>query len=525
MNHRIKWLRDARARAPSVVSRVHPSTVLVALSCACSGGTGDGSVGSTSAESLIAGTLPGTATASSVQGTPWPASNAVDGNLTTRWSSAFSDPQWIQVDLGAVHELDHVTIVWQHAFSLVYDVQVSNDGTTWTTAFHNPAGTGGTETVPLKQSARFIRLYSYKRATQYGVSIYEIEIFPSTTRSQDASAPDGLAGEASAGDTSTDTSPDTSGPDAPPPDAPAPDSGSIPFWDTSNIPPAKNVMTFKFLNRTNGVFSDSQVFWSFKSGTINEIHSIAEQSTYDMPANASGRMYFYVCGAGSPSTCVTDPTTSPYYDFIEHTISATVYNGNTTRVDAFGLKIAMRLHCADGYDVAVGDSLDLFNESRAATFQQFLNEVPVEFQHLAQSPFAPYRIVNPGAGQFKVGGLYADYYDSVVNEIWAANSLTVPRPGPNGSGLSAYPNLSAAIFRHTGTAAGSFTTTGALMNTGLWSNPATFYTAPPANYYAKFWHTHGLNGKAYGFPYDDVGGYSSYVSHANPQYLLVAVGY
>ena len=32
----------------------------------------------------------------------YPAAAAVDGNLTTRWSSGFSDPQWIRVDLAAV---------------------------------------------------------------------------------------------------------------------------------------------------------------------------------------------------------------------------------------------------------------------------------------------------------------------------------------------------------------------------------------------------------------------------------------
>jgi len=41
----------------------------------------------------------------------------------------------------------------------------------------------------------------------------------------------------------------------------------------------------------------------------------------------------------------------------------------------------------------------------------------------------------------------------------------------------------------------------------------------------KFWHDKGLDGKAYGFPYDDVGGYSTYISHKNPQYMLVAIGW
>jgi hypothetical protein len=303
--------------------------------------------------------------------------------------------------------------------------------------------------------------------------------------------------------------------------------GSIPappdFWDATNIPPAKNVMMFKFLNRTNGKFQDSELFWSFKHGTISETHSFAEQPLYDMPANSSGRMYFYICGAAT--NCSGDPTKSLYYDFIEHTIGAAQYNGNTTRVDAFGLKVAMRLHCADGFDEAVGEDYETFLEDRTATFQKFLAEVPAEFQPLAQPPFAPYRIVEPGAGGFRPGGADANYYDDFVNQIWANNGITVAKPGPNGSGLGAYPNLSAAIFRHVGSAAGTFAADGTLLNKGLWSDSGTFYTAAPSNYYARFWHTHGLNGKAYGFPYDDVGGYSSYVSHSNPQYMLVAIGW
>ncbi|MGH8922389.1 MAG: discoidin domain-containing protein, partial [Actinomycetes bacterium] len=39
-------------------------------------------------------------TASSVENSGTPASAAVDGNTGTRWSSQFSDPQWIRVDLG-----------------------------------------------------------------------------------------------------------------------------------------------------------------------------------------------------------------------------------------------------------------------------------------------------------------------------------------------------------------------------------------------------------------------------------------
>lgn len=296
------------------------------------------------------------------------------------------------------------------------------------------------------------------------------------------------------------------------------------FWDTGPIPAATNVMMFRFLNRTNGNFTDAEVYWSFKSGAISEVHSIAEQDTYDMPANASGRMYFYLCHAGD-ATCAADPTTSKYYDFIEHTIGANQYNGNTTRVDAFGIKIAMRLHCADGFDRAVGEDYETFREDRAVTFQKFVDSVPDEFKPLAQPPHAPYRIVQPGAEGFGIGGAYAHYYDAFVDEIWAQNGITVPKPGPNGSGLAAYPNLSAAIFRHVGNVSNAFDANGKLLDKNLWSDSATFYTAAPANYYARFWHEHGLDGKAYGFPYDDVGGYSTYVSHTDPEYMLVAIGW
>jgi glycosyl hydrolase family 64 (putative beta-1,3-glucanase) len=305
-----------------------------------------------------------------------------------------------------------------------------------------------------------------------------------------------------------------------PSDAATPDG----FWDTSGIPAAKNVMIFKFLNRTNGKYQDSEIYWSFKSGSISELHSIAEQPIYDMPANSSGRLYFYLCAAGD-ATCAADPTKSKYYDFIEHTIGADQYNGNTTRVDAFGIKIAMRLHCADGFDRAVGENYATFQEDRAATFQAFIDSVPDEFDALAQPPHAPYRIVQPGAAGFDPGEPHEHYYDAFVDEMWAANGITIPKPGPNGSGLAAHPDLSAAIFRHVGNAPGTFDAAGKLLNKNLWEDASTFYRAAPANYYARFWHERAIDGKAYGFPYDDVGGYSSYVSHKSPQYLLVAVGW
>src|SRR5690242_5526268 len=49
-------------------------------------------------------------TASSLENSSFPAANATDGNLGTRWSSAFADPQWLEVDLGSAQSICQVTL-------------------------------------------------------------------------------------------------------------------------------------------------------------------------------------------------------------------------------------------------------------------------------------------------------------------------------------------------------------------------------------------------------------------------------
>jgi hypothetical protein len=240
-----------------------------------------------------------------------------------------------------------------------------------------------------------------------------------------------------------------------------------------------------------------------------------------MPANASGRMYFYLGNVGQGST--------DYYDFIEYTIGATgtpgvyFFNGDTTRVDAFGVKLAFNLTCTDGTNIAVGENSAAFSENRFTTFQRYLDAVPAEFQP-EEALSAPYRIVEPGAGGFNAGGPYQDYYTDYINEIWSSNDLTIPLAGPNGSGLTAYPNLSAAIYRHTA-GPGTFNTDGTLISQAMWGNPNAFYQTDPTDHYAKFMHSIAINGQQYAFPYDDAGGYSSDVSCNSPQTLLVAIGW
>ena len=88
-------------------------------------------------------------TASSTQdATDYPAPDATDGNPGSRWSSAASDPQWLDVDLGSPQQICSVGILWEAAYASAFQVQVSNDNATWTTIYSTTTGTGGTRRSP-----------------------------------------------------------------------------------------------------------------------------------------------------------------------------------------------------------------------------------------------------------------------------------------------------------------------------------------------------------------------------------------
>jgi hypothetical protein len=429
-----------------------------------------GSTGSTTACGTADAAQGRSATASSTENAGTPASAAVDGNGTTRWSSAFSDPQWLQVDLGGTQTICGVSLAWEAAYASAFQIQTSADGSTWTSIYSTTTGTGGTQNLNVNGTGRYIRMYGTARATAYGYSLYSFVVHVTGTVT--------------------------------PPTSPPPTGGgtTMPasFWgDTGTIPAAKNVVEVQVLNRTNGKYPDSQVYWSFNGQT----HSIAEQQYLDMPANSAGRMYFYL---GSPN--------SQYFDFIEFTVGAGVFNGNTTRVDAFGLKIAMRLHSKDGSDQQVGENYATFTEDRATTFARFAAAVPAEFQHEATAT-APYRILSPGSdSNFLPGGPNQNYMSSYAASV-GINATTQQIFGCSGP-EAADAAQCAALNRHT-----------ADLPTSQQQTVSNYYRAAPANYYAKFWHDNALGGLAYGFPYDDVAGQSSFITHANPQYLQVAVGW
>ncbi|MEN0129798.1 MAG: discoidin domain-containing protein, partial [Brevundimonas sp.] len=127
-----------------------------------------------------------TATASHGNG-----NDAINGNVWARWDSGVAetppgsnnwvgrDGEWIQVDLGKVSPVCGIKPYWEGAFAKDYDVKVSTDGTTWTTAAQvrglGEKGPNVTRFEPVR--ARYVRIEAVTRATQFGVSMWDLEIF------------------------------------------------------------------------------------------------------------------------------------------------------------------------------------------------------------------------------------------------------------------------------------------------------------------------------------------------------------
>lgn len=118
-----------------------------------------------------------TAVASSSENSTLSPANAVDGNSNTRWSSNFNDTEWLYIDLGQNSVINHVRLDWETAYGAEYQIQVSNDGLNWTTIHHETNGNGGVDDIAVSSTGRYVRMNGLQRGTQWGYSLYEMELF------------------------------------------------------------------------------------------------------------------------------------------------------------------------------------------------------------------------------------------------------------------------------------------------------------------------------------------------------------
>lgn len=116
--------------------------------------------------------------ASSIENPGMSANRAFDNSYSTRWSSQFSNQQWITVDLGSQRDIDSVYLHWEAAYGSKYKIQTSNDNATWTDRFQETAGNGGLDKIYFAaNNVRYVRMLGIQRATNYGYSLYEFEVF------------------------------------------------------------------------------------------------------------------------------------------------------------------------------------------------------------------------------------------------------------------------------------------------------------------------------------------------------------
>ncbi len=120
------------------------------------------------------------ARASSVESARYVPFLAFDGRLNTRWSSRFSDPQWIYVDLGQNRTFDTVILRWERAYAKRYGIYVWT-GFQWRNVFWTNNGRGGTVMIRFPMTtARYVLMYGVQRGTPWGYSLWEFGVYNST---------------------------------------------------------------------------------------------------------------------------------------------------------------------------------------------------------------------------------------------------------------------------------------------------------------------------------------------------------
>ena len=121
---------------------------------------------------------------SSTEDTEYAGSNAVDMNMSSRWSSLFSDPQWIYVDLGDTYYITSVVLKWEDAYGSAYKVQTAeNSSGPWTDIYSTTTSNGGTDDLAVSGSGRYVRVYCTTRATEWGYSLWEFEVYGTNSSS------------------------------------------------------------------------------------------------------------------------------------------------------------------------------------------------------------------------------------------------------------------------------------------------------------------------------------------------------
>ncbi|MGC0387542.1 chondroitinase-B domain-containing protein [Streptomyces sp. SAI-129] len=107
--------------------------------------------------------------------------NTLDDDLSTRWS-AQGDGAWIRYDLGSEQTIGSASVAWHQGDTRknTFDIQLSDDGTSWTTVLDHRTSSGTTRQQQnydfADTTARYLRIVGHGNTTNDWTSITETDI-------------------------------------------------------------------------------------------------------------------------------------------------------------------------------------------------------------------------------------------------------------------------------------------------------------------------------------------------------------
>jgi len=300
--------------------------------------------------------------------------------------------------------------------------------------------------------------------------------------------------------------------------------------------------------------------------------------TLNLPPNVAGGRVYLSFGQQLPFSLTTgglvepapwtagDPSQNILFDWVEFARNAaTGIDINTTMVDMFSVPLSVSVTDTSGSTQTEGQ---LVPGGRASIFSQ-IQSLGGNWPSLIYddpSTGQPLRVISPFHG-IANGVFSSTYLDSYVSGVWSyysSHPLTVstgsatytgtvsgsswtftdpdgnvigslgqpttsdvlgcngplqPSGQPNESAILAVGAIVCAALNRGTLSTPSFQGSDSQPTT----NPATFYTQSSSNLYAKVMHANEVDGKAYGFPYDDVAGFSPSIDDATASSATVTV--
>jgi hypothetical protein len=171
-----RTLAPVSAPRPTSVARTSTRRIAVALVAVVVIGLVGFARGAEPAHAATTLSQGATATASSTGAAGYGPEKAVDGSTATRWSSLPTSVQWISIDLGGQANLAAVSLSWSAAYATSFRLQLSTDGSTWTTGYSTQKATGGVMAVRLTGTARYVRMLALVPGTKWGYSLTEFRV-------------------------------------------------------------------------------------------------------------------------------------------------------------------------------------------------------------------------------------------------------------------------------------------------------------------------------------------------------------